>query len=319
MADYIPMVKTLTPTSSDRPRSRSRSYFDKRANPDILSHHFSNALVRRPIKVNAKACKCATNELSWKCCIPDYEKLEYIGSGGGGVVLGGVSRHKPTAYKMVDFDSIFPNSVNELEFEREVEYSRHFGNIDIGPQVVEAYISVENPQSRKGVLVMRRYQMSLAQYLSQVLIFDHRIGVLVFDVMLKLAMSGHVCIDLKPDNFVVNLDNNGDITAARMIDFNPDWCTSVRDEDIDPLVLAFAMTAAFRFITFAMNHVDVLPNLETGWYYGVDPTAGAIAYKESVMLLESTEFTQLMEYYSPGGRRPVDRYIESVRHGHALL
>jgi len=249
--------------------------------------------------VNVRNCTCTNKLRAWYCCFNKnmVKTPKIIGKGGYGIIYFGKSRDMPIAYKVVDLGTT--NTDKEYEkytkksenFIEEVKFATEMGSLDIGPQVIEAFIN-EDEKSYKGVLLMKNYTMSLDR-LFEKMREEHdsykpdviqNIGQIVFNIMKKMAGSGHMCGDVKAANFVVNLDETDKkdkkVIDGRMIDFGVGipFCgtykinTLINNITYTPELLTYAMAFAFRYNTIMTSYYndieqyDVLPGLERGVY-----------------------------------------------------
>jgi hypothetical protein len=250
-------------------------------------------------------CKCDDGHIALYCCFNKnmVEPPKTLGKGGQGTVYYDESQKPPIAYKVVDLGLSNTTEENKefrikyRNFFSEVNFASKMGSLNIGPLFVKAFINKNKDDGIwKGVLVMERYTMSLHSlfnkmreepdsYKPDVI---QNIGQIVFNIMKKMAGSGHMCGDVKAANFVVNLDETDKkdkkVIDGRMIDFGvgPKFCntyiidgTYIIDKmriKYTPELLTYAMAYTFRYNTIMNSYhknikqFDILPGLERGVY-----------------------------------------------------
>jgi len=166
-------------------------------------------------------CKCDDGHIALYCCFNKnmVEPPKTLGKGGQGTVYYDESQKPPIAYKVVDLGLSNTTEQNKeflikyANFSQEVKFASKMGSLNIGPLFIKAFINKDDG-IWKGVLVMERYTMSLHSLFNKMQkgpnsyksINIETIGKIIFNIMKKMAESGHMCGDVKAANFVVNLD-----------------------------------------------------------------------------------------------------------------
>ncbi len=174
-----------------------------------------------------------------------YLSKEEIGKGTYGIIYPIIVKTKPNLNPITlilkritsisDTKSEQKKFIKSMKFE--VEYSYKMGEKNIGPNVYDTfyntYIDDENRYITNQYILMEKFELSVSNWLvsgSKTLNVEN--CNYVSDQMLELLFnqifkSKIYCIDIKVDNFVLNINP----LKIRMIDFGIDWCNSKLPND----------------------------------------------------------------------------------------
>lgn len=234
----------------------------------------------------------------WECCLePTYRDAligkhgKVVGKGQSGVVMA----YNGRVYKTLLLDSRDARK----DYLAEVNYSKLYAAEDIGPEVISMFI---DESTQVGVIEMKQYEHSARNYFLKVLDSKPKEASKKYQARLKQIIRAMVraqsyCIDLRPENFVVNVDHaTKEITDMRIIDFGGGFCKTTKVGDQLPAYVVYvAMCTLCRWHTWHLTRnnerkgVDVLPKFET--------TPEAATY-----LMKADSFAPyLMGYYAAVG------------------
>lgn len=173
--------------------------------------------------------------------------------------------------KVIHFSSNDPRlNVAQMHqnFLMEAKMAHHMGEEKIGPRVYDYFITAHhnNTSDTLGVIVMQAYSASLTKAIHDRVFRTpesrKKLCTQLFRILVKLASIDHVCVDLKPDNFVVGLDRNQEFNIVKMIDFGPKYCTKFVYCPTcahSQIIMACAMASILRFVTYGYVNYDPFP------------------------------------------------------------
>ena len=142
-----------------------------------------------------------------------------IGRGNSNVYADG---NNDKACKVVKFD----HEHSQTDFMLEAKWAQDMANLGLGPKVFNIDV-----KENHGVIVMQRYQTSLASYLKS---GNNDVLPNLIAMLCHIAKHRIVCFDMKPENIVI--DN--DPSTMKLIDFGGDFCF----QDIPNMCLEKKMT-----------------------------------------------------------------------------
>ena len=178
--------------------------------------------------------------IKWKP-INAAEKPVLLGEGGFGIVVGITLKEKrriPGISGIVRNVAIKIQTVMKAELteiDNELYYGRKLQQLNLGPQIYKAFYY---PLKDQYQVIQRQYRVIiimergipaheiLFRTWKQNLPFVQSAD--IFGRMLQLVESvtenNIFCRDIKPDNFIVLVNNNTQEVSVRMIDFGGDYC-----------------------------------------------------------------------------------------------
>jgi len=159
---------------------------------------------------------------------------EPIGSGTFGIVYPIVVKFGTDKVTMI-LKKISKTITNEKEkkyfiedMHDEVDYSYEMGKNNIGPRVYDAFF-YQTEDTVNQFIIMEKFDTSVANWIlsgdsdlnkTNCSNVSNKMLDLLYKQIFKLNMF---CGDIKPDNFVINLDT----FTVRMIDFGIEWCSNL--------------------------------------------------------------------------------------------
>lgn len=197
-------------------------------------------------------CLCDDGSAQWWCCEGDGIPKDMIAAGsGGGAYIDSVDQTN-TIYKIIEIS----REHECRDFRQEGQLAMHMGQIGVGPYVHTYYIAQEDAKLT-GVIVMERFEMSLHTLIQTQRYDAYSIGPVIFQLLQSAANSRVLCIDLKPNNIVVNT-NDG--FSVRLIDFSNRFCTVIGPESgLSENTLTYIMAIILHFNTLVMYDQFIFP------------------------------------------------------------
>jgi len=212
-----------------------------------------------------------------------------VGGGAAGSIYKVMHENTPYALKHISYDA-----VSRQRFLDEVNLSQEMAKVGVGPQI----ISTCDDEQGNLFIVMEYLDMDLLSFFEQLRIanvshvlastpkmatfFEHTLGSMM-DALLK---TGRACVDLKPQNVMINLSaplgqqnehefSPAMISKVRVIDWDEIYCgrkpTALTDEEairakyvmILILVATTVMYCNFANVPFFRAEIDRLKTDET--------------------------------------------------------
>lgn len=135
----------------------------------------------------------------------------------------------------------FQTSLDLEDLKEETEFEQELSRAGLAPQL---YKSFKDKHARGAVV--EKFNMDLDVYLRKArkagIPPDPKLGSFLKQILWNLAGRGIECLDVKPKNFVVNVDKDtGEIQALRIIDFGGNWCTRKHDPELAFITMLFLL------------------------------------------------------------------------------
>lgn len=148
----------------------------------------------------------------------DYKKLKYISSGEYGSIY---LLDQNTCIKFVDITNTL-NNLKYVNFMKEIEISKVAGNIGIGPKIYDAYVTVNDEDSRcYGIIYMEYlHGVTLSKYMENLSKDNYdQVRTLLDQKIMKLHSHQILHSDLHSDNVFVILGHNNQLIDIKIIDY----------------------------------------------------------------------------------------------------
>jgi serine/threonine protein kinase len=161
------------------------------------------------------------------------DESSLVGKGGFGSVYPAVITYKGKDINVVlkiivDKNLKDAKYVNESikNFYLEVQYSIKMGEQDIGPSIYDSFYSIKN-KSLYQYIIMERFDMSVDKWMISKIYpkGSKYIVTNMLEILKNQIFNKHMyCTDIKPQNYVIKIGNDGVPYKVRMIDFGSDFC-----------------------------------------------------------------------------------------------
>jgi hypothetical protein len=166
-----------------------------------------------------------------KLSIKTHEVNNKIGEGGFGVIFSIIAMIKGKPTKAVV--KVIEHNINRDEkrlikdFYYEVDYSEKMGNLGIGPKIYDAFYKIDKNTLVQNI-IMERFDISVDKWLESDIYpkgANHVVSSMLKLLRKQIFEIQIYCSDIKPQNYVIKLDNYGIPKTVKMIDFGTDWCS----------------------------------------------------------------------------------------------
>jgi len=139
-----------------------------------------------------------------------------------------------------------------------MKYSIVLSNEDIGPKIRELYIFLDG-RKYYGAIVMKKYTSDLTKFIKK---FKYSINPTELSNMLfrkytDMFSIGVFCLDIKPDNVLVEYDRDGNIKDIVISDFGDDWCCLGSNCDFEGALHTDKHKHFFEMLTFSILSFQV--------------------------------------------------------------
>lgn len=157
-----------------------------------------------------------------------------------------VCQSKDKVFKIIETN----DALTLFRAKKEYSLADHMSNIDVGPKM----FSIKTVDGLT-IIEMERMDMDYKSYIEK---FKSKNDDSISDALTKLyekmIQNGYYCIDLKPQNVMLNATEYGDIAKIRLIDWDPEFCKkSDGDNDVKLLVMQLLMAN----VTFKYEQVKL--------------------------------------------------------------
>lgn len=177
-------------------------------------------------------------------------KCRLLGKGGFGRVYRYCGTDGDRALKVIKYDRDTSDEENRRAITREVEIGEMMSGVRVGPYVFAAKFDDAN---RTAIVEMERMDMDLIEFFEKNPSMTQEtvdgLSHMLSEKLGTMAFYGFKCLDLKPENIMVDLDRDGNVTKLRIIDFDPRFCSEL--ESIDQ---ADAAATAMKLLLAANTH-----------------------------------------------------------------
>ncbi len=181
----------------------------------------------------------------------DMRLIEHIGEGSFGSVYRGETTYNSkkinVAVKLIRNCS----DENLIDLNLEINYSYNMGILGIGPLIYDAfYYKNQGEDKYEQIIVMEYYPYDGRVALQSVSIQNKKkIIKKMIDLVKQTIFEVKIyCVDLKPENFIVN-----DNLDVKMIDFGTDWCVPDHLPTLDSFPASVRNNP--KIIKLAENHL----------------------------------------------------------------
>ena len=160
------------------------------------------------------------------------------------------------ALKMVDYANEKPEDFERVRrtIQYEAQLGKMMGEIGVGPQVYSVQFDDRNKTALIGMEFMdmdlKTFFKKRAPVMEDVLEDLEQRLTRVLD---RMARAGIKCLDLKPENVMVNVDKVGNIDKVRVIDFDTRFCRQDVSIQKDPGTAILAMKTMLAAVTHKMK------------------------------------------------------------------
>lgn len=295
-------------------KSNSSSPIEREHNNKIpidpfFKHHtkINHSAYRKTTKLNKN---CGTMDID-HCCTEnlDFDKREFIGSGSAGSVYS-IPTHDRSRVAMkliIKFEEKIYKVGNALRgFEMEVAYSRLMADLGIGPKVINTFYYSLVPEELEEMTILNSMIKESYYYRNDVRVRDEISIEIQYIVMERFENSsnnifrepktsdiqkqeimkqinellkitnenGINCLDIKPLNFVINLEPKVDV---KMIDFDSSFYTDTLTDELIPVInmkhrdVVYVLNLIQLYFTFIIYELISVKDTELIFYlFGIN-------------------------------------------------